>query len=111
MSPKATTPNDPRNEQFRYQRAQNEAPSEAVLSAVSEVSNRNVIPRSTDADGDSLEPLYHAIDPDALNALFTSSENDTDSSGSVTFTYCGYEVTVERTGTILVSDPSTHDGL
>ena len=37
------------------------------------------------------EPLYSVVDSDALDSLFRST------SGSVTFTYYGYEVTVDAT--------------
>ncbi|WP_227380723.1 HalOD1 output domain-containing protein [Haladaptatus halobius] len=46
------------------------------------------------------EPLYDVIDPDALEALFASTQRDTDRTGSVTFQYCGYQVTVFSDRTI-----------
>lgn len=44
-----------------------------------------------------LSPLYEAIDPDALNTLFQGKM-----SGSVTFEYEGYTVTVEENSEVTV---------
>ncbi|WP_343217248.1 HalOD1 output domain-containing protein [Halovivax limisalsi] len=53
-------------------------------------------------------PLHDVIDPEALDALFeptTTSQRARD--GSVTFAYCGYEVTVTAAGDISIgSEPS-----
>lgn len=111
MSPKATTAEDRGGEQFSYRRQPNEPPSEAVLTAVSAVSNRKIIPNTSDDDGsDALEPLYDTIDPDALDALFDQIGNESNSEGSITFTYIGHEITVKNTGEILVCAPSESDG-
>lgn len=40
------------------------------------------------------EALYTVFDPDALDSLFHTSN------GTVTFTYHGYEVTVDATGEV-----------
>lgn len=46
-------------------------------------------------------PLYEAIDPDALRALFESRPTETDQrTGSVLFTYNGYTVTVSSDGEV-----------
>jgi hypothetical protein len=48
-----------------------------------------------EVSSDDLEPLYEAIDPEALNALFAPRTNGSDrTGGQVTFTYAGYTVTV-----------------
>ncbi|WP_084186223.1 HalOD1 output domain-containing protein [Haladaptatus litoreus] len=110
MSPKATALEDGGTEQFSYQRQPNETPTEAVLSAVSAVSNRKIIPTATgDGDLDALEPLYDAINPDALDALVGSIEDGSGSDGSVTFDYSGHEVTVKSSGEILVRPPSSRN--
>jgi len=50
-------------------------------------SGLDIVPEST---GDAcLDPLYSAVDPDALDAVFPPG-----STGTVTFTYHEYEVTV-----------------
>ena len=43
------------------------------------------------------EPLYEAIDPDALDALF---EGQNSSGGVVMFSYCGYSITVTASGEV-----------
>lgn len=45
--------------------------------------------------------LYEVIDPDALDSLFTS---DTIQTGTVTFAFCGYDVTITEEGTVEVED-------
>ncbi|KMT45861.1 hypothetical protein EL22_26405 [Halostagnicola sp. A56] len=47
------------------------------------------------------EPLHDVIDPEALDALFAPrSHGGPRPGGTVTFTYCGYDVTVETDGTV-----------
>lgn len=76
--------------------AQDESASEAVVAAVAQ---------HTGTDPISLEPLYTAVDPDALDALFGFGRPGVDrSSTRVTFTYCGCEVTVSGDGTVRVSE-------
>lgn len=53
-----------------------------------------------DADGvapDDLPPLYAAVDPDALDAMFRGRPD-----GSITFEYCGYTVTVHGNSEVTV---------
>lgn len=83
----ATAPNE------RYRAMPDQTPSEAVVTAVSEASGRAL------AGTESLDPLYHAIDPDALDALF-DTYGDAESTTSVEFVYGGYEVTVEGSGLV-----------
>ena len=54
--------------------------SEAVVATVAD---------RADADPTDLPPLYDAIDPDALDAIFRDGRP-----GRVSFEYAGYEVTV-----------------
>jgi hypothetical protein len=72
-------------------------PSQAVVEAVAS------------AEGlDPLElpvPLYDAIDPDALDALF----QDDDTDGRVEFSYYGYDVTVTDVGDVRLEE--SIDGL
>ncbi|WP_227355880.1 HalOD1 output domain-containing protein [Haladaptatus salinisoli] len=61
-----------------------------------------------EVSSDDLEPLYAAIDPDALDALFAPRPNGSDrTGGQVTFTYAGYAVTVtsDRSGVSIEIDP------
>lgn len=58
-----------------------------------------------------LPPLYDAIDPDALERLFTSSVSPpTPSSIQVHFTYEGHEVTVHNDGDVTVIPESDYSG-
>lgn len=57
----------------------------AVLRAVAEREGSDPV---------DLPALYDAIDPDALDALFASTRTGTIRSGSVSFEYAGYRVTV-----------------
>lgn len=68
----------------------------AVVEAVERATGRSAVP---DGSGDSLPPLYEAVDPDALDDLFRP---DGRFDGSLSFTYCGHSVTVEHDGTITV---------
>lgn len=65
-------------------------PSEAVVTAVAEV--EGVAPHELS------EPLFSAVDPDALDTLIQRSEV------TVTFRYHGYRVTVNASGEVVV-DP------
>ncbi|WP_408958407.1 HalOD1 output domain-containing protein [Natrinema sp. 74] len=42
-----------------------------------------------------LPPLFEAIDPDALTAIFATTESGGSRSGNVAFTYADHRVTVE----------------
>lgn len=67
-------------------------PSEAVVDAVAEAEG---------ADPTTLPPLFDAVDPDALDSLFeTTSVAPAASTAQVTFSYAGYEVTVEADGAV-----------
>ena len=60
---------------------------------------RKAIAERTDSTRDC-EPLYDAIDPDALDALFTPVDSSTNRDGAVSFSYCGYHVTVRSDRTV-----------
>lgn len=62
--------------------------SEAVIRQIAEAAG---------VDPLALPPLYDAVDPDALDALFEPSPGDPILSGTVSFTYCGCGVVVFRT--------------
>ena len=49
-------------------------------------------------------PLFHAIDPAALDALFEPTESSGSRTGRVTFTYDGKQVTVDGDGAVEI-DP------
>lgn len=78
------------------------SPSGEVLRAVAAASGRSLV-RSDDR-GEPLEPLYHAVDPDALDALIASMPGDTPASGRIEFTYGGYHVVVDGAGRVEVRE-------
>ncbi|WP_227374267.1 HalOD1 output domain-containing protein [Haladaptatus halobius] len=45
-------------------------------------------------------PLYHVIDPEALNSLFKNTVNVGRNGGRVVFAYNGFEVTVTEDGSV-----------
>ncbi len=79
-----------------YRRDPEESPAEGVVSVVAAV---------TGADPTRMEPLYEAIDPDALDRVFDSTGGDPgESPGTrVRFRYRGCVVTVHGDGRIVVS--------
>lgn len=62
--------------------------SEAVVKAVA---------REDGVEPENLEPLYEVIDGEALDTLFR------DGQGEVTFSYSGYEVTVDHRGAVMLT--------
>ncbi|WP_227377700.1 HalOD1 output domain-containing protein [Haladaptatus halobius] len=88
---------------YTYHAAENESLSAAVIQAVAAFAN--ISPIVTDRnEGDTvLKPLYEAIDPDALDALFHTMKDEAPTPGVVEFMYCGYEVTVTSTGVVMVT--------
>lgn len=53
--------------------------------------------------GELSPPLYSVIEPDALDALFRSSNSDTEQIlGHVHFEYCGYEIRVQSDGEVTI---------
>lgn len=84
---------------YYYRAASDESLSEAVVRAVAAVSDRNTAGEDPD---DRLDPLYDAVDPDALDALFRRVDDSR--TGAVEFAYCGYRVTVDSTGLVTVTE-------
>lgn len=82
--------------EYRYERAPDERPSEAVIIAVAKVAGRSALP-SGDIEGEDetncLSPLYEHIDPDALDVLVTTDDS---TNCAVTFTYGDYTVTIRK---------------
>jgi len=54
--------------------------------------------REESTEPDELEPLYTAVNPDALNQLFKSRQH----SGMVGFHYMGYKVFVTSDETVVI---------
>ncbi|RQG96788.1 HalOD1 output domain-containing protein [Natrarchaeobius oligotrophus] len=81
------------SEGFVYQPEPEQTLSEAVTTAVAERSEFDDPIAVADAYG----PLYDAVDPAALDALFESSPSTDRSGGIVTFDYAGYRISVDAT--------------
>lgn len=47
---------------------------------------------------DALPPLYEVLDPESLDILLESSDT------TVSFTYCGYEITATSDGSLSITD-------
>lgn len=74
-----------------------ESVSEVVVETVASVSG---------VDPVELDPLYYAIDPDALDALFAPrpAAGDLPRDVQLSFSYVGLQVTVTAAGRIIVED-------
>lgn len=53
---------------------------------------------------ESLPPMGHSINPDALDTLFEAGPESAPAPGCVTFSYYGYTVVVRSTGQILLRE-------
>lgn len=73
-------------------------PSETVVRTVAAV---------TGTSPTALPPLYHAIDPDALDAIFSSPRGAGGRVGRTTFQYAGCAVTVASDDDVLVEPDAT----
>lgn len=73
---------------------QSESASQTVVRAVA---------AEDGVDETELPPLFGAIDPDALDSLFSSGPLAARTSGTVRFTYAGYEVAVGAGGDVSVT--------
>lgn len=90
-----------------YDADEHESMTEAVVAAVSSISDSTASDGTFEgeaSDAVNLRPLYEVVDPDALNALMQSTWHDERADGIVSFTYCGYNVTVETPGMVTVSE-------
>lgn len=77
-----------------YELSPSESPSEAVVAAVSAASGAEPLADCDDAT-EVLDPLYSAVDPDALDCIFGATGPGEARTGCrVTFDYHGHEVTV-----------------
>ncbi|WP_121744018.1 HalOD1 output domain-containing protein [Natronorubrum halophilum] len=56
---------------------------------------------ATDTDPIDLEPLYHVVDPEALDQLF---QGNTTANARIQFAYGEHSVEVRNDGTILIDD-------
>lgn len=82
-------PNSPTESMYTNDIGPDESPSDAVLSTVSAFSDTPVV---------ELDPLYLAIDPEAMDSVL-----ETASDGSISFSYHGFEITVTN-GEVILED-------
>ena len=75
-----------------------ESPTNAVLEAVSNATDRPLVPTEP---GEPLPPLYDAIDPEILDAVFESGRSDHRGT-TLTFQYGDCRVTVDGAGTVTI---------
>ncbi|MFC7080647.1 HalOD1 output domain-containing protein [Halorussus caseinilyticus] len=69
--------------------------SQRVITAVAE---------ATDSDPTEVGPLYHVIDPDALDRLFSPTRGSGRNGGHVEFTFGGCDVVVSGNGDVEVTE-------
>lgn len=121
-------PIDPLMQPFTYRPSADESISYAVVAAVASVSDCRPTKPAAGDSADVLPPLYEAIDPDALDALFRRSDRsmvegaavdgpaadtrdadalnvdapNADGPKRVAFSYHGFRVTVRSDGSVTV---------
>jgi hypothetical protein len=90
-----------------YTVSANQSVTEAIISAVAEYSDTDPTPEFTPdgASTEALEPLYHAVDPDSLEALIGRSSPEAGQRIEVSFQYMGYEITVSNEGYLWIERP------
>lgn len=81
-----------------YQADPEQSLSEAVLEAVATTTGVDQLELA-----DEFGPLYHAVDPSALDSLFRDRPETDRSVGSVTFEYADLLVSVDRTGRVTLT--------
>ena len=75
-----------------------ESPTNVVLEAVSNATGRPLVPTGS---GEPLPPLYDAIDPEVLDAVFESGRSDHRGT-TLKFRYGDCQVTVDGVGTVTI---------
>lgn len=76
-------------------------PSQAIIEAIADRDGVDV----TDVEPPEYDPLYRAIDPEALDDLFASPRSSLDRTGRVSLEYCGSKLVVYSDGTVTIDDP------
>lgn len=91
--------------EFTYEISEGESVALAVVNAVSAVSSASPVPQYvSEDDATALDPLYNAIDPEALDSLF--SPGNAPAGGRLEFEYHGYEITVHSGGRLSLTEAS-----
>lgn len=79
--------------------------ADAIVNAVADATGRRPVADAADArrdDEELLDPLYHTIDPDSLEALLSPDDARRDGDVEVSFSYCDCRVTVDSGGVVRV---------
>jgi hypothetical protein len=72
-----------------------ERPSQVIIDLIADLEGVDPV--------DLSPPLYSVVDPDALDALFHSSnDNSAQTPGHVYFEYCGYEIRVQSDNEVAI---------
>jgi len=83
------------SQSVRRQTVEESSVSQRVITAVAE---------ATDNDPTEVGPLYHVIDPDALDRLFSATPGNSRNQGHVEFAFAGCEVVVSGDGDVEVTE-------
>ncbi|WP_162354477.1 HalOD1 output domain-containing protein [Natrialba swarupiae] len=86
-------------EPFVHQGEPDRPLSEAVTVAVAEKTGLD----DPLAVASEFGPLYDAVDPAALDALFEPTSTGNRSAGTITFTYAGHDIEVDTSGRVRLS--------
>lgn len=92
-----TPVDDARTDGSPGRRLQHEGPGSVATTVVLAIADLD------DIDPTEMAPLYESVDPELLEALL---DDERRVSGDVMFTHCGYRVTVDACGEILVTAAS-----
>lgn len=92
------------NSEFTYELADGESVTHGVIEAIERVSGSTTVPGSGNGaeSRETQEPLYTAVDPEALETLFAAGKPQPD--GEVQFRYHGYRIVVRGDGRISVAE-------
>lgn len=85
---------------YTCQIAEDQSLSVAIIQAIAEFSGQSSVVSTKDNE---LDPLYHSIDPDALNSLFSTRRGEESPNRKISFVHDGYEVTVKNSNSLTIN--------
>lgn len=107
-TPNSRAPSLTTDDEFSYEIGDGETITEAVITAVTAVTNEAPDPSTGDNGSPNLPPLYTVIDPDALESLFRPASRGGRTTGYVEFRYADCEILVQDGGHLIVNyDPES----
>ena len=83
------------SQSIRGKTVEQSSTSQRVITAVAE---------TTGNDPTEVGPLYHVVDPDALDRLFDATPTNARAGGRVEFTFAGCDVVVHGNGAVEVTE-------